>query len=613
VDFRARRGTLLPPRGKARAPTCFHVGDGAPHVQTAGYSTAHGKNPRVPWCPRGEVKPREPCTMAQRLNIAPHMVELLAANRVIGRGALRRTNAAVSRQRVVTAMSYSRTVLLTFLATLLPAGLVSASATSSLQPAGWDAGLKLAEAADTNPDPHIVEIVLEARLARVEIAPGEFVEAWTYNGTLPGPLIRVRVGQRLIVHFTNTLPGATTVHWHGIRVPFGMDGVPGHSQAPVNPGESFTYDFVARDAGLYWYHPHVRSAAQVGFGLYGALLVDDPGDAVGVADELVLVLSDLALQGDGTLQPPDGGGAIGTVFGREGEQLLVNGHKQPTLRVRAGAPQRWRIVNTAKSRYFDLDLGGASFTQIGGDGGLQEYAVTRESIVLAPGERVDVIVTPPVAPGETMPLRSVIVNRGFGSFEGRIPYDELMTITAVDLPAHSAAPRPPVRRSIEPLSASGATAVKLEMTLTPTADEAALYGLRGPFSSSGHGVVRARVGETQIWTVTNATAWSHPLHLHGFFFQVLDEKGVPLRPLAWKDTVDIPFEKTVRLLVRFDDRDGVAGRWMIHCHILDHAEAGLMSTVDVGPGQPPAAGAHGPSHRLLRDETRTRNAADDRR
>ena len=486
-------------------------------------------------------------------------------------------------------------IFLLALLALLPAAPAGPGAASSVQPDNWNAGLRLPEATDTNPDPHIVEIALEAVVARVEIAPGEFVEAWTYNGTLPGPLIRVGVGQRLIVHFTNALPSATTVHWHGIRVPIGMDGVPGHSQADVKPGEAFTYDFVVPDAGLYWYHPHVMSAAQVGFGLYGALLVDDPRDEVGVADELVLVLSDLALDSGGTLQPADAGGSIATLFGREGAYLLVNGRRQPTLRVRAGAPQRWRIVNAAKSRYFDLDLGGADFTQIGGDGGLQEYAVTRESLVLAPGERADVIVTPPVAPGRTMALGSVIANRGFGSFEGGIPYTELMTISAVDLPAYVGAPRPPVRRSIEPLSAAGATAVNLEMTMPPP-NGPALYALRGPFSSSGHGAVRARVGETQIWTVTNTTVWSHPLHLHGFFFQVLDEKGVPVRPLAWKDTVDIPFKKTVRLLVRFDARDGVAGSWMLHCHILDHAEGGLMSTVDVAAGELPAAGTHGPSH-----------------
>ena len=150
----------------------------------------------------------------------------------------------------------------------------------SLQPEGWDTGLKLVEAADVNPDPKIVEVMLEARISSLEITPGVRTDAWTYNGGLPGPLIRARKGDRLIVHFSNRLPQSTTVHWHGVQVPIEMDGVPGASQPPVETGGTFTYDFVVPDAGLFWYHPHVMSAAQVGFGLYGPLLVADPDDPV---------------------------------------------------------------------------------------------------------------------------------------------------------------------------------------------------------------------------------------------------------------------------------------------------------------------------------------------
>ena len=156
-----------------------------------------------------------------------------------------------------------------------------AEANQSLQPSGWDAGLRLPEAPDLNSDPAVVEIEMEARVATVEIAPGFKVEAWTYNGLIPGPLVRVNVGDRLIVHFSNHLPNSTTIHWHGLRIPIEMDGVPDYGQAPVEPGGTFTYDFIVPDAGIYWYHPHVMSAAQVGFGLYGAFLVADPNGNVG--------------------------------------------------------------------------------------------------------------------------------------------------------------------------------------------------------------------------------------------------------------------------------------------------------------------------------------------
>ena len=244
--------------------------------------------------------------------------------------------------------------------------------------------MALREAVDRNPDPAIVEIDLAARLAEVEVEPGLKVKAWTYDGGLPGPLIRTKVGDRLIVHFKNELAAPTTIHWHGVRVPIEMDGVPGISQPEVKTGESFTYDFVVRDAGLFWYHPHVMSAAQVGFGLYGALLVDDPDDGVGVADELTLVLSDIGFDKFGVLEPADSGGPAGMVFGREGQYVLVNGKRKPTIRMRAGAPQRWRIVNAAKSRFFLLDLDGQPFTIIGGDGGLQEEPVTSGTLLVTP-------------------------------------------------------------------------------------------------------------------------------------------------------------------------------------------------------------------------------------
>jgi FtsP/CotA-like multicopper oxidase with cupredoxin domain len=449
---------------------------------------------------------------------------------------------------------------------------------ASLAPANWGADLRLPEAEDLNPDPRVVEINLTAKLAAVEVAPGKRVNAWTYNGGIPGPLIRAHVGDRLVVHFKNELAQPTTVHWHGVRVPIEMDGVPGVSQPEVQPGESFTYDFVLRDAALYWYHPHVMSAAQVGFGLYGALLVEDPADSVDLADQLTIVLSDIGFDKNGKLESENSGGPAGMVFGREGASLLVNGKVMPHLIARSGAPQRWRIVNAAKSRFFFLDLDGQPFVKIGGDGGLQEKPVTSQSVLITPGERVDLIVAPKGTPRSSIVLRAMLYNRGYGSVEYRT-IEELMTIEFSDQPALTKAVLPSTTRAFAPPSAADATKVDVVLTLPPQDSSGqSEFRVNGvPFWKAKPYL--AKLGETQLWTVRNDTKWDHPFHLHGFFFMPVDAQGQPLRPMEWKDTINIPMETTARFLVSFDERPG---EWMFHCHILDHADGGLMGTIKVG-------------------------------
>ena len=474
-----------------------------------------------------------------------------------------------------------RTFLAAALTWSVSAGVAGAQPPKSLQPAGWDSDLRLAAAKDRNPDPAVVEIDLTARVADVDVGAGQRVRAWTYDGGIPGPLIRARVGDRLIVHFTNDLPQATTVHWHGVRVPIEMDGVPDISQPETKPGESFTYDFVLRDAGLYWYHPHVMSAAQVGFGLYGALLVEEASDTVGVADEITIVLSDIGFDRHGVLDSPESGGPAGMVFGREGAYVLANGRTKPTLRARSGAPQRWRLVNAAKSRYFLLDLEGQPFHVIGSDGGLQEAPATSSTLLVTPGERADVVVMPTrtsSSPGTTLTLSAALYNRGYGSVEFRTPED-VLTIAFTDEPTLPAAPLPKVRRDIAMPSVDDATKVDVVLSLPPMGpNRKSEFHVNGvPFWKAKPFL--AALGDKQIWTVRNESKFAHPFHLHGFFFLPLDEHLQPIRPMAWKDTLNVPIDGTVRFLVVFDERPGM---WMFHCHILDHADGGLMGHVQVG-------------------------------
>src|SRR5262249_5004039 len=164
----------------------------------------------------------------------------------------------------------------------------------------------------------VLEIELEARIADVEIVPGFKTQAWTYNGGVPGPLIRAKVGDRLILHFTNSLPEPTTIHWHGPPGPNHMARTPRPAHGPLPAAQTCRDELELRDAATYWYHPHSASSAQVGRGLYGAIVVEDPNDPKAFGDDLVLLMSDMGLDERGELLPADSGGNFGDLFGREG-------------------------------------------------------------------------------------------------------------------------------------------------------------------------------------------------------------------------------------------------------------------------------------------------------
>jgi FtsP/CotA-like multicopper oxidase with cupredoxin domain len=453
------------------------------------------------------------------------------------------------------------------------------------QPEGWADELAMPLARDLNPDPNVLEIELEARIEEIEILPGTTTPAWTYNGTVPGPMIKAKVGDRLIVHFKNSLPDATTIHWHGLRVPNAMDGAPGVTQPPIESGSEFRYEFDLHDAGTYWYHPHSDSSAQVGRGLYGAFIVEDPNDPKAFGDDLVLLLSDMGLNERGELLPADTGGNFGDLFGREGAVLLVNGKVQPTLKVRNGKQQRWRMINAARARYYNLRLRNHRFVRLGGDNGLAARSQDIYNIILTPGERADAVFTPADEPGTSNVLRWVPTERGYGTTFARSTEKMLLIETVADAPV-TPEPIPAELRTIEPLDLTNANhrTINLTISITSTVE----MGINGvPYWEAKP--LEVNVGDTEVWRIVNDTDFAHPFHLHGFFFQVQDESRVP----EWKDTVNVPAKSELTIAVRFDERPGA---WMYHCHILDHADVGMMGHLIVrdphAPHEAPPPAVH---------------------
>ena len=422
-----------------------------------------------------------------------------------------------------------------------------------------------------------VLVVLEASELDWELSPGRTVRGWGYNGQVAGPVIDARVGDVLVVRLTNRLSEPTTIHWHGLRLPAPMDGTR-DSQPLVQPGETFEYRFQLPDAGTFWYHSHYDEVVQLERGLYGALIVR--GDDEPVLDrERVLMLDDVKLDRRGRIARA--GGMIERHDGREGSVRLVNGVAEPELSMAAGQRERWRIVNAASARYVRLSIGGHPFAIIASDGGLLETPVDAREALLAPGDRVDIVVGP-FEEGESVAIEAAPFDRGIG----RKATERFATLrVGPALPSRSMLPAQ--LREIEPLvdgSALPTRTVRLggRMSLVRGVD----FLVNGERHHHDDAVV---VGSIEVWDVINETAIDHPFHLHGFFFQVVDVNGEPPTVRSWEDTVNVPRKGRVRIAWRVDDRPG---RWMYHCHILEHHAAGMMGHFDVvRPGE--AVSAHG--------------------
>ncbi|MEA2404293.1 MAG: hypothetical protein QOE08_940 [Thermoleophilaceae bacterium] len=409
----------------------------------------------------------------------------------------------------------------------------------------------------------------EASAADWEIAPGHSVAGYAFNGQVPGPTIHARAGEELVIRLKNGLPEATVIHWHGLRVPAEMDGTD-LVQRPVEPGETFEYRFTPPDAGTYWYHSHANETRQMERGLYGALIVHGENEPQ-LDAERVLVLDDLTLNKGG--QIARFGGFEQRHDGRQGDALLINGRTDTVLDMAAGHVERWRVVNAASARYVRLSIGGAQFQVIGTDGGLLPVAQDATEVLLTPGERVDLAVGP-FAEGESPAIESLPYVRGAG-WPGK---EDAARFGAVRVgpAAPSSARMPFPLRLIEPL-VKGPVVPNRRVVLSSK-----LNTRRGvDFTIDGernHMAEPVKVGELQVWDVVNETHMEHPFHLHGFFFQVLSDGGAEPEMLAWKDTVNVRGESTVRIAWMPDDRPG---RWMYHCHILEHHAAGMMATFDV--------------------------------
>lgn len=407
---------------------------------------------------------------------------------------------------------------------------------------------------------------LGAAPATISLLDGRPLHVWAYNGQVPGPTFRIRLGERIRITFANRLPVETTVHWHGVRVPNVMDGAAGVTQPPVPPGGRFVYEFVPKDAGTFWFHPHIRSSEQVERGLFGVLVVDDP-EPPPYSRDVVWVVDDWRLASDGQIDPRFNTPHDLAHDGRWGNVVTVNGRTTEELVVRPGERVRLRLVNTANGRVFRLDWAGLDATIIAVDGMYARAPVAATGFELSPGNRLDVDVRIP-ATG-----RWVVTDHfGRNSFPVATIRADGAPVATPDFPPPTGARVPAWREAA---------------TLAPTKEYALDARRGGPFGlewmlgddgphAHHAGTVLPRSQFTKL-RFTNRTYRLHPMHVHGMFFKVLARNGAPVDEPFWRDTALVHARETVDVgMVPLD-----VGRWMLHCHVLEHQEAGMMTTVEV--------------------------------
>jgi FtsP/CotA-like multicopper oxidase with cupredoxin domain len=419
--------------------------------------------------------------------------------------------------------------------------------------------------------PNTVEVDLTAEPARLSLIPGKVHTFFAFNGRLPGPTLDVHEGDQVIVHFHNKLPEPTTVHWHGLPVPVEADGNP---MDPIAPGSSYDYVFTLPKgtAGTYWYHPHPHGQAgrQVARGLFGALIVhaaDDPLPAS--LPEKLLILTDARFTSYGSIIFPT---ANNDEQGWEGNVMFVNGLRQPTIVMHPGEIQRWRVINASVARYYRLSLPGHTFLHVGSDGGLFERAVPRSEILLAPADRVELLVQGTGDPGGRYVLQSLPYDR-YLSYARPQGWDQPLDLLSVQYTTDPRITPPAIPAVLRPVPALDPAAA---VTTRPIILNHAL--INGKYFDPNRVDIAARLNDTEIWSIENRDAMDHPFHLHGFSFQVLDRNGVPEPFPVWEDTVNVPKGQSLRFIVRYADHPG---KRMFHCHIMDHEDYGMMGILEV--------------------------------
>jgi len=413
---------------------------------------------------------------------------------------------------------------------------------------------------------------------------------WAFGGGVPGPEIRLRLGESLPLAVVNALEVPTSVHWHAVRVPWRMDGVAGLTQPPILPGEHFDVDFVPPDAGTYWYHAHANTPEQVGRGLYGPLIVEEEAP-IAVDRELVWLLDDWRLAPDASIVDGFDNRHDASHGGRIGNTITLNGRLRPPIRVRSGERLRLRLVNAANARQFALDFGDLPVQIIAVDGQPVRPHAPDGPVSLPSAGRVDLVVDLIAPPSATLE----VIDRY---------YREPSVVGALALDAKSALRDEPPDTPFD-LGTPSLLEPDLDnaLELDVVMQGGAMGGLRVAVLDGERRGMRERAAAGRFWALNelvaigydtppllevargrtvrlrlrNDTAFVHPMHLHGHHVKLLSVDDRPPARAVWHDSLPVAPDQAVEVAFVADN----PCRWLFHCHVLEHHMAGMGTIVTV--------------------------------
>jgi len=440
--------------------------------------------------------------------------------------------------------------------------------------------------------PGIVEVDLEAAPAWVNVN-GTMANLLTYNGSYPAPTIRVKKGDTLKVHFKNSLPtmGAnilgheremTNIHTHGLHV--SPSGNSDNMMVMLMSGDTFDYeyDLSKQDPGtLNFYHPHTHGtvAEQYWGGMAGALLVEDDITPLSAYETHLMVIKDITLSGNA---PEPYTSMMDYMHGKEGNTVMINGQVNPVLNIKPGQVQRWRVVNACNARFLKLSLEGHTIQIIGTEGGLLNKPYPVSSILLSPGERLDILVKANQT-SKSYRLLSLPYSRQGNTGGQQVT---LMTLSYKGARTNDAVPSVinPEAVRISPMIA------KTErLVLSMGQGKGYINGIS--FTMENYFAIHSHLNTYEVWEIVNQSGMDHPFHQHVNGCQVLSITGGDAsyasfltNTPAWKDVVIVPKWGSVKILVPVMDYSGMA---MFHCHIIEHEDIGMMGVWDIMDGGMP--------------------------